>query len=441
MASPLRIVIIGGGAGGLELAIRLSSQAVGSSAPQVTLIDSRPTHLWKPRLHEIATGVMVAAEERLGFAELGAAHGFDFMLGALASVDPFAKNVTVEEVAAGDVRLTSEDGLLLPRRTVEYDIAVLAIGSTSNDFGTPGVLEHCFTLDAPERADQVYDGLRALAARVAAKRASILRVVVVGAGLTGVELAAELRSAWRREPEFMSFMPPEQLEVTLVEMADRPLPGSPETMSIYARRMLEAYGVVLRFGAKVSSVAAGRVTLADGSDLAADMIVWVSRIKGPVVLPSIPGLAFDKGDRIKVDPTLRVVSAQGRPIDGLFAIGDCASCYPEGSDHPIPATAQAAHQQAAHLARSLLREPTGAAGAPFKYRYLGTLVSFGADVIGDLPIPYGRRMGLSGFAARSAYDALYRSHLAICIGWMRTTLLMLSNRMRRRARSRIKLRW
>lgn len=441
MASPQRIVIIGGGAGGLELAIRVSSQASGSSAPHVTLIDSSPTHLWKPRLHEIATGVMVAADERLGFAELGAAHGFDFMLGALAGMDPFAKTVTVDEVPAGDARLTSDDGLLLPRRTVEYDIAVLAVGSTSNDFGTPGVLEHCYTLDTPERADQVYDGLRALAVRVAAGRASGLRVVVVGAGLTGVELAAELRSAWRREPEFMSFMSPEQLEVTLVEMADRPLPGSPETMSTYARRMLEAYGVVLRFGAKVSSVAAGRVTLADGSDLGADMIVWVSGIKGPGVLRSIPGLTFDRGDRIKVDPTLRVVSAQDRPLDGLFAIGDCAACYPDGSDRPIPATAQAAHQQAAHMARSLRRDPTGADRAPFEYSYLGTLVSFGADVIGDLPIPHGRSMGLSGLAARSAYDALYRSHLAICIGWLRTTLLTLSNRMRRRAKPRIKLRW
>lgn len=224
-------------------------------------------------------------------------------------------------------------------------------------------------------------------------------------------------------------------------MADRPLPGSPETMSTYARLTLEAYGVVLRFGVEVSAVAAGRVTLADGSGLAADMIVWVSGIKGPGVLRSIPGLMFDRGDRIKVDPTLRVVGAQDRPIDGLFAIGDCAACYPEGSERPIPATAQAAHQQAAHLARSLRRDTTGANRAPFDYCYLGTLVSFGADVIGDLPIPYGRCIGLSGLAARSAYDALYRGHLAICIGWLRTTLLALSNRMRRRAKPKIKLRW
>lgn len=435
------VAIVGGGAGGLELAIRLSKDSGRPGGPRVTLIDYSPTHLWKPRLHEIATGVKIAADERLNFFELAARHGFDFVLGGLAGVDPSAKRMTVAQVAAGDDRITSDHGILLPERTIDYDVAVLAVGSTSNDFGTPGVREFCYTLDSALGADQIYDGLRSLSARVSARRDSSVRVVIVGAGLTGVEFAAELRNAWRREPQGTSLMRPEQMEVTLVEMADRPLPGSPPAMSAYARRMLQAYGVMMRFGARVVGVEAEKVLLGDGSELVADMIVWVSGIQGPSILLAVPGLKFDRGNRVRVDASLAVTGADGRSIDGLFAIGDCASCYEDGAAKPTPATAQAAHQQASHLARSLSRHLEGADLQPFRYAYQGTIASIGDAAIGEIPILGGRGIGISGFAARSAYAALYRSHLAICIGWCRTSMLAFANALRRRAGPKIKLRW
>ncbi len=435
------VAIVGGGAGGLELAIRLSKDSDRDGGARVTLIDCSPTHLWKPRLHEIATGVMIAADERLSFFELAARHGFDFVLGGLSGVDPTAKRITVAEVTARDGRITSDDGILLPERTIDYDVAVLAVGSTSNDFGTPGVREFCHTLDSARGADQIYDGLRALSARVAARRATNVRVVIVGAGLTGVEFAAELRNAWRREPELTSLMRHDQMEVTLLDMADRPLPGSPEPMSIYARRMLQAYGVKMRFGAKVTGVEAGKVRLGDGSELSADMIVWVSGIQGPSILLAIPGLRIDRGNRVRVDATLGVTGSDGRVIDGLFAIGDCAACYEEGATKPTPATAQAASQQASHLAKSLTGHLAGGDLRPFRYTYRGTIASLGHAAIGDVPLARGRGFGISGFAARSAYAALYRSHLAICIGWCRTMIISLSNGLRRRAKPRIKLRW
>lgn len=435
------VAIVGGGAGGLELAIRLSKGADRPGGVRVTLIDCSPTHLWKPRLHEIATGVMIAADERLSFFELAARHGFEFVLGGLSGVDPTTRRITVAEVAADDPRITSEDGILLPERTIGYDVAVLAVGSASNDFGTQGVREFCHTLDSARGADQIYDGLRALSARVAAGLAGSVRVVIVGAGLTGVEFAAELRNAWRREPELTSLMQPEQMEVTLLDMADRPLPGSPEVMSTYAKRMLQAYGVAMRFGAKVTGIEAGKVVLGDGSEVQADMIVWVLGIQGPSILLTIPGLRIDRGNRVRVDATLAVSGMDGRGIDGLFAIGDCAACYEEGAEKPTPATAQAAHQQASHLARSLSRHLDGGDLLPFRYIYRGTIASLGHAAIGDVPIAGGRGFGISGFAARSAYAALYRSHLSISIGWCRTMALSFSNALRRRARPRIKLRW
>lgn len=265
--------------------------------------------------------------------------------------------------------------------------------------------------------------------------------MIVGAGLTGVEFAAELRNDWRREPEMTSLMRPEQMEVTLLDMADRPLPGSPEIMSTYARRMLHAYGVVMRFGSKVTRIEAGKVVLRDGSELPADMIVWVSGVQGPSILLAIPGLQIDRGNRVRTDATLAVTGTDGRSFDGLFAIGDCAACYEKGSAKPTPATAQAAHQQATHLARSLGRHLDGGDLQPFRYVYRGTIASIGHAAIGEIPIAGRQAFRISGFAARSAYAALYRNHLAICIGWCRTMALSFSNALRRRAKPRIKLRW
>ena len=442
MDSGAEVVIVGGGAGGLELAIRLTSSGHRDAGGHVTLIDRNPTHLWKPRLHEIATGIMVAADEELSFGELATTHGFDFVLGELVGVDSAEKRIRVGPVPITNARIVSEDGHLLPERSIGYDVAVLAMGSTSNDFGTPGVREHCYTLDSPQGAEQIHDALRALAARVKAKRVADIRVIVVGAGLTGVELAAEIRNAWRRDPEFMSYMLPEQLQVTLVEMADRPLPGSPDVMSSYARRMLQCYGVDMRFGQPVTQVDVGCVTLGDGTMVSADMIIWVSGIKGQGVVNAIPGLLLEHGNRVRVNAGLSVLGAAYQKVDGLFAIGDCATCYEEGATKPIPATAQAAHQQAAHLAKSLPRYFDGVEMPPFRYRYRGTLVSLGARrVIADLPLLNHGSLSISGFAARSAYNALYQSHLSICIGWWRTIMLSISDLIRRRAKPWIKMRW
>ncbi|WP_174298761.1 NAD(P)/FAD-dependent oxidoreductase, partial [Sphingomonas bacterium] len=328
-ASPCRYLIVGGGAGGLELAIRLARATRRGGRAAVTLVDPAPAHVWKPRLHEIAVGLLVAADEAAGYAEQAAAHGFTFMLGAVEAIDGSAGTARV-----GVVREPDGSDELLPARTCRFDTAVLAIGSTVDDFGTPGVADHCHVLDTSDGAERLHRAILAQAARVAAGAQERLRIAIVGAGTTGVELAAELRSATGRLAQYRSLLDPARVDITLIEMADRPLPGVAADTSGYARRLLERQHVAMRFGAKVTAVEAHAFHLADGDVVVADILVWASGVRGRA-LDVVPRPAMEKGGRMRVDPTLRLVGEDGRALASLYAIGDCAACFEAGSDQPV----------------------------------------------------------------------------------------------------------
>src|SRR5260221_13119583 len=136
-----RIVVVGGGAGGLELATTLGDRLGRNGRAQVTLIDRGSTHLWNPLLHEVAAGSMDMHQHQLDSLAQARWHRFTFALGGLAGLDRRAREVAVERV------LDDEGAEILPVRRVRYDTLVIAIGCESNDFGTPGVREHAFTLD------------------------------------------------------------------------------------------------------------------------------------------------------------------------------------------------------------------------------------------------------------------------------------------------------
>ena len=439
-----RIVVVGGGAGGLELAIRLARLTRPGGRARVTLIDRLPTHTWKPRWHEIAVGLLVEAEEAASYAAQGARHGFDFVLGEVERLDPERREVSLAAApyAADDLMARGDGGDLLPARTLTYDTAVLAIGSTVNDFGTPGVGEHCYTLDTAAGSERLHRALLARAARVKAGVRDELRVVIVGAGTTGVELAAELRNAAGRLPELRSLLRPDQLSLTLLEMADRPLPGSPPAVSAYARDMLAAHGVDMRFKAKVVQVTADAVEMEGGDCAPADLVVWASGVKARALASPLDGVRLGKNGRIEVDAELRALAPDGGVVEELYVLGDCAAA-PLGEGEVVPATAQAAHQQAALLARSLARQLRGRPALAFRYRYKGTLVSLGeGSAVGDLPTPSrSGELRVSGLSAKLAYASLYEAHLAELYGVWRTGVLALSGALRRSAQPAVKLRW
>ena len=432
---PSQVLVVGGGAGGLELAIRLTRATGRGRRARVTLVDPAPGHIWKPRLHEIATGLLVAAEEKAGYAEQAAAHGFTFVLGKVEALDANARTVRVGAVPEPD-----GPNELLPPRTLRFDTAALAIGSTVDDFGIPGVFEHCHTLDTADGAERLHRAILARAARVAAGEQERLRIAIVGAGTTGVELAAELRSAAGRLTQYRSLIDPGRIDVTVLEMADRPLPGVATDTSDYARRLLSENRIATRFGAKVVAVEAGIFHLADGGTVDADILVWASGVRGRT-LDITPKPRIEKGGRIRVDPMLRLVDESGRSMDGVYAIGDCAACFEPGRNRPVGATAQAAHQQARLLARSLSGQMQGRASLAFHFRYRGTLVSLGAGkAVGD--VPAGRSsFRIAGMTAKIAYLALYRAHLVELFGWSRTGALTLAALLRRSATPSVKLHW
>ncbi len=439
-----RIAIVGGGAGGLELAIRLARLTRPGGRARVTLIDRLPTHTWKPRWHEIAVGLLVEAEEAVSYAAQAQRHGFEFVLGEVNGLDPERRELSLSAMPFpaddGVAHAAGEDWF--PARTLTYDVAVLAIGGTINDFDTLGVAEHCYTLDTAAASERIHRALLSHAARVKAGLQHELRVVIVGAGTTGVELAAELRSAAGRLPQLRSLLRPDQLSLTLLEMAQRPLPSSPPAVSDYARDMLAAHRVDMRFGAKVVRVTPDAVELDRGEPAPADVVVWASGVKARALANPLEGVRIGKNGRIEVDAQLRVVDADARAVGGLYAIGDCAGGS-TGNGEVAPATAQAAHQQAALLARSLARQLRGRPALDFHYRYKGTLVSLGeSSAVGDLPTPNkGDELRVSGLKAKLAYAALYQAHLAELYGVWRTGALALSGALRRSAQPSVKLYW
>jgi NADH dehydrogenase len=428
-----RIVIVGGGAGGLELATRLGHSLGRSRRAVITLLDDAPTHIWKPRLHEVAAGLLHAADDELSYAGQAYANSFQFMLGAMSGLDPERREVTLAPVLEPGTGLE-----ILGERRFGYDYLVLAVGSKVNDFNTPGVAEYCFMLDDTAQANRLHQKFLSRALQVQMGKADCLRVAIVGAGATGVELAAELHHSVFTLFEYGGMLSPDELELTIVDLADRVLPAADPDMSEYAMDELERRNIRAVLGKRVLAVTEDALHLSDGEIITADVKIWASGVKGHDFLSACPGLQLTPGNQIKVDETLKCVGA-----DRIFAMGDCAQFINPQTKAPLPPTAQAAHQQASLLAKSLPRVIKGEPALPFRFHYRGTLVSLGKhQAVGDLPSfrgPQKTGLQLRGFIAKFLYVSLYRMHLAALYGWPRMVALVVAQWLRGSTRPPVKL--
>jgi len=427
-----RVVIAGGGAGGLELAARLGR----IHGPQtITLVDARPFHIWKPSLHEAAAGTLDIHQEGLSYLMLANLDRFSFVLGEVEGVDRERSVLRIGPVMGPDGRK------LIDARELDYDTLVLAIGSVANFFGTPGAERHAVTLETPENAEQfrlaILQALLRLNPAKARDPGTRLNLVIVGGGATGVELAAELREAGRvvRAYGLPGFDPDRDLAITLIEGAPRILAALPERLSRAAHARLEAIGVRVETGRRVTEVAADSVRTDDGRSFESDLCLWAAGIHGPRLLEGL-GLPLNRIGQVQVDDHLRT------PDSRILAMGDCAAA-PWTNGRPVPARAQAAHQQAAYLARMLdarLRhrpEPQ----APYVYRDHGSLVSLGqgegvGSLMGKLA---GRGLFISGVLARTMYMGLHLMHYRQILGAGRTVSLALARLLMKRTRPRVKL--
>ena len=431
-----RIVVVGGGAGGLELATRLGDTLGRRGRAHVTLIDKARTHFWKPHLHEIAAGSIDINNHALDYLAQSHWHGFRFRLGAMSGLDRARREVHVSPVL-------DDAGLpITPPYTRGYDTLVIATGSHTNDFGTPGVSEHAIALETPQEAERFHSRMVNACIRAHVEGAAAgprqVTVAIVGAGATGVELAAELRKAFRLLVSYgLDRIDAERdIRIHLLEAGPRILPALPERIAQAAAELLASLGVQLRCGTAVSAVRADGVALAGGEFLPAQLVVWAAGVKAPQWLGELDGLESNAINQLVVRPTLQTTRD-----DAVFAIGDCAAAPWLGRDGNVPPRAQAAHQQASHLARQLPRRLKGSPLAPWTYRDFGSLVSLGEhSTVGNLMgALVGGNLWVEGLFARAMYLSLYKMHELAIHGWWRTTLGTASRLLTRRTDPRVKL--
>ncbi|RTL49652.1 MAG: NAD(P)/FAD-dependent oxidoreductase [Bradyrhizobiaceae bacterium] len=436
MATPLpaerhRIIIVGGGAGGLELATRLGHR-LRRSAAQVTLVDRNPAHLWKPRLHEVAAGLIGSGDDETNYLAHGCVHGFEFMLGGLNALDPATKTITLDPVLSPDTGAE-----VLGTRVLPYDTLVLALGSRVNDFNIPGVLEYCHMLDSPAQAMRLQREFLEAAIRVGAGLLDRVRVGIVGAGATGVELAAELHHAVHAMERWGGLGAAGKLDITLVDMANRILPAVDPATSKHAMKVLEKLGVNVVLGKGVDRVTADALHLSGGGIVPCEIKVWASGVAGHDVIGSLKGLTLSAGKRIVVDDHLACVG-----VSDIFAMGDCAAAPSHIGKGTVPPTAQAAHQQASYLTKALERRLVGETVGPFLFKPRGTLVSLGINEAA-CEFPALRRdnsvFPAYGTIAKLLYVSLYHMHRVALHGWLRATALFIADRLRRTTLPPVKL--
>lgn len=401
------IIVVGGGAGGLELATQLGRKLGRRNKARITLIDRSRTHIWKPLLHEIAAGSMDVSQHELEYQAHGWYHGYKYRYGEMIGID--RANRRVHLAATHD-----EDGReITPDRWFDYDTLVIAIGSVSNDFGTPGVAEHAIKLDTPEQAERFNRKLLNACVRANAQpgpvRPGQLHVTIIGAGATGTELSAELHRTARGVVQFGldKIDPDKDIEISLVEAAPRILPALPDRIANSVLKILNDLKVDVRTNSRVTAVSADGVTLANGDFIPSELVVWAAGVKGPAVLGTLDGLEVSRTNQLVVRPTLQTTLD-----DNIFAIGDCAYLVPEGDEWPIAPRAQAAHQEASHLVRQLQRRMRGEVAEPFKYRDFGSLVSLGHySTVGSLMgFVSGTGIFIEGLLAKLMYRSLYKMH-------------------------------
>ncbi|ACT06492.1 FAD-dependent pyridine nucleotide-disulphide oxidoreductase [Dickeya chrysanthemi Ech1591] len=427
-----KIVIVGGGAGGLELATSLGRKLGRKNKAEITLVDRNHSHLWKPLLHEVATGSLDDDMDALSYLAHARNHHFNFQLGSLTDIDREQRTIQLAEIR------DDQGELLVAARSLSYDILVVALGSTSNDFGTAGVKDHCIFLDSPKQARRFHNEMLNLFLKFSASQGEKekVNIAIVGGGATGVELSAELHNAVKQLHSYgFDSLSNQALNVTLVEAGERILPALPPRISAAAHHELTQLGVRVLTQTMVTSAEQGGLNTKDGEFIDADLMVWAAGIKAADAMKDIAGLETNRINQLVVEPTLQTTRDPA-----IFAIGDCASCPQPGGGF-VPPRAQAAHQMASRCYSNILALLNDQPLKPYVYKDHGSLVSLSKfSTVGSLMgnLMRGSVM-VEGRIARFVYISLYRMHQIALHGYLKTGLMMLVGSINRVIRPRLKL--
>ena len=438
--NPHKIVIVGGGAGGLELATRLGKAYGRGNKVIVTLVDKNRTHIWKPKLHEIASGSMDFGDHEVDYMAQAHWNHFTFRIGELKGLDRTNKTIDLYPY------LDSDGSPVTPIQQIEYDTLVVCVGSLSNDFGTQGVKEFALKLETQHDAKQFHSKMVNACIRAHHQKEVIhkrqLHVAIIGAGATGVELAAELHRTTREVVAFgLDRIDPEKdIKVSLIEAAERILPALQPRFSLTTEDLIKKLGVQVFTSSKVMEVMSNGIRLADGRVLESELVVWAAGVKAPDFLKDLGGLETNRINQLVVLDTLQTT----RDID-IFALGDCAACpCPDedgGRGGIVPPRAQAAHQQASHLFEQIKRRLSNKSLRPYRYKDFGSLVSLGkfstvGNMMGGL---IGKNLMIEGYFAKLMYLSLYKLHELAIHGFIKTSLYTFARMITKQTNPTVKL--
>ncbi len=396
-----RVVIVGGGFGGLACARKLDGKAV-----DVLLLDARNYHLFTPLLYQVATALLNPSDVAY----------------PLRAVFRRSRNVRFWQARVLDVEFRGKRVHLHNGTSIPYDYLVLATGSTNNYFGQPDVARHTIGLKTIEEALRLRGHVLACLELAShqpdeSERQRLLTFVVVGGGPTGVEYAGALNELLklvlgRDYPE----LPPALKRIVLVEGKDRLLEVFPERLGRYAQKMLTRRGVEVRTGSFLTGAEAERVLLSDGGEIQTRTVVWSAGVR-PNDLPGTQGMERSRTQRLEVDEDLRL---SGRP--GVFAIGDLASLAQEGQE--LPMLSPFAMQGGRHVAQVILQETQRDGAAmdvkPFRYVDKGTLATIGRNAaVGQV-----QNLRFTGFIGWMAWLVVhiyyligFRNRAAVLMQW------------------------
>ena len=440
MSKQHKIVIVGGGAGGLELATQLGRGYGRRKRALITLVDKNRTHIWKPKLHEIASGSMDLGDHEVDYMAQAHWNHFTFRIGELKGLD--RANKTIELAPYVD----EQGRAVTPTQYISYDTLVICIGSLSNDFGTQGVKEHALKLETQHDAKSFHSRMVNACIRAHNQAGVIhkrqLHVAIIGAGATGVELAAELHRTTREVVAFGldRIDVDKDIKVSLIEAADRILPALVPRLSEATEQLLSRLGVQVLTSSKVMEVMPTGIRLADGREIESELVVWAAGVKAPDFLKDFGGLETNRMNQLLVHDTLQTT----RDPD-IFALGDCAACPCSDADGGragiVPPRAQAAHQQANHMWQQIQRRLASKPLKPYRYRDFGSLVSLGkfstvGNMMGGL---IGKSLMIEGYFAKLMYLSLYKLHELAIHGILKTALFTLSRMITKQTNPTVKL--
>ncbi|MEO9943941.1 NAD(P)/FAD-dependent oxidoreductase [Paraglaciecola sp.] len=427
-----KIIVVGGGAGGLELVTKLSKTLGKKKLAEVILVDRSRTHVWKPLLHEVAAGVIDKNSDGVDYPIHAASHHYGFQLGNMSHIDHTNKTIHLDP-------LPDDNGdVLLPARTLEYDTLVLAIGSVSNDFGTPGVAENCYLLDSLKQAERFHKALlnQLIKINQLSDSDSSLKVAIVGGGATGTELAAQLHHVANLARSYgMPKMSAERLQISIIEAGPRILPALPERITNSARAALHKLGIKVLENTRVASAQKEGFITSDTNLIEADLMVWAAGVKAPDFIQELNIFETNRAQQILVNKQL-----QSTLIDNIYVIGDCCGFQQEDGSW-VPPRAQSAHQMASLVATNLINIQKSKPLKAYQYKDYGSLVHLSKySTVGSLMGSLSNSsMFVEGKLARFVYISLYNMHQFAVHGWLKGALVLLSRKVSNIVGQKLKL--